>query len=100
MNIYIAITVLVTGILILGLGMFMAARWSRKRNEVLKARQEDSQAQALKDMLQGKKGSVANFYTSSLSRPGTFIGNALAVGVIIFFIIFALVMAYYGWTRT
>ena len=97
MNIYLSIIIVFIGIPLLGFGMFKAARWSRKKNEELKAKHEDSQEQALKDMFRGKKGSFANFYTSSIPEPDAIIGQVLALGVIIFIIILVLVLAYYGW---
>ncbi len=99
MNIYVATIIIFIGIPLLGFGMFKAARWSRMRNEALKAKQEDSQEQAFKDMVQGKKGSFAKFYTSSISKPEAFIGKVLAIGVIMFFVSLALFMAYYAWAR-
>ncbi len=56
MNIYVAIIILFIGAPLLFFGMFKAARWSRMKNDELKAKNEDSQEQALKDMAQGKKG--------------------------------------------
>ncbi len=101
MDYYLPIIFIFILIPLLGFGMFKAARWSRMKNEELKAKQEDSQDQALKDMHQRNnvKGSIIKFYTSSISKPEAFIGKVLAVGVIIFFIMLALLMVYYGWKR-
>jgi len=77
--------------------MLKAARWSRKKNSELKLKQEDSQEHALKKILSGidLKESVKNYYGSSVSNPEALIGKALAVGVILFFVILAL-LAYYA----
>jgi hypothetical protein len=101
MSNYLPIIIIFILLPLLGFGMFKAARWSRIKNEELKAKHEDSQEQALKDMLHRNnvKGSIAKFYTSSVSKPEAIIGKVLAVSVVTFFIILALLMVYYGWKR-
>ncbi|MDH5632925.1 MAG: hypothetical protein OEZ10_08010 [Gammaproteobacteria bacterium] len=81
--------------------MIKAARWSRKKNEELKAKNEDSQEQAVKNAFQGYnlKEAIAKFYTSSIPKPEAYIAKALAIGAIIVFGSFILLMAYYAWTR-
>lgn len=88
-------------IILLGIGMYIAARWSRIKNEELKARQEDSQGDALRKMLNGDitKDSVANYFVSSVSKPESLAGKALAIAVILFFVILAVLAAYFVWVR-
>ncbi len=95
MEIYISFFILFAGVPLIFFGMFKAARWSRIKNDELKTNQKDSQEQALKEMLQCKKGSIVNYYTSSLSKPLSTIGYLLAVSIIIFFAILASVLAYH-----
>ncbi len=99
MNIYVAIIILFIGAPLLFFGMFKAARWSRMKNDELKAKNEDSQEQALKDMAQGKKGAFIKFHTSSIPNWQAFIGKILAVAVIMFLISLALILAYYALAR-
>ena len=85
-------------IILLGIGMFKLARWSRIKNAKLKERQEDSQGIALKKVLQGEnmKESITNYYTSSVSKPESFLGKVLAIAVILFFIILAVFAVYFS----
>ena len=101
MNHFVPIIIIFILLPLLGFGMFKAARWSRKKNEELIKKKENSQRQALQNVLQGNelKESIIKFYTSSIPKPEAFIGKVLAVGVIIFFISLSLLIAYYAWTR-
>ncbi len=92
MEIYLTFVFLFIGVPLLFFAMFKVARWSRIKNEELKEKNEDSQKQALEGMLQGKMGSIVNYYTSSMPKSASFVGNFLAVGVIIFFLILALIL--------
>lgn len=99
MSNFIPLIVIFIGIPLLGLGLFKAARWSRLKNEELKANHDDCQEKALQYMFQGKKGAITKFYTSSISKPEAMIGIILSIGVIIFFLLLALVVSYYVWNR-
>ena len=108
MNDYFLLVLMLLLIVLLGIGLLKAARWSRKNNMALKAKQEDSQEHALrvlKDELKrgctwdDLKVALINFHSSSISKPEAFIGKALAIGVILFFVFLALLVWYFVWVR-
>ena len=45
------------------------------------------------------KESVANYYASSVSTLESFIGKALAIAIILFFVILAVLAAYFAWVH-
>ena len=85
-------------IILLGIGMFKLVRWSRVKNAELKEMEKDTQGEALKKVLHGEnmKESIVNYYTSSISKPESFIGKALAIAVILFFVILAVLAGYFA----
>jgi len=97
MNSYFLIVLVLSLILPIGVGMLLAARWSRKNNLALKMKNEDSQELALRALINVIKNgfnwhelkvAAVNYYSSSLSKPEAFIGYALAIGVILYFCFF------------
>lgn len=98
---FLILLLLLLGILLLAIGLFKAARWSGKKNVELKAKNKDSQEQALSKLLNGEKlkESVASYFASSLPRPISFIGKILTIVVILFFVFLALLAAYSFWSR-
>ena len=100
---------MLVAILLLGIGMVSAVRWSRKVNVKLKSTHKDSQEQslialrnALKTPLnwQELKNATINYCSSSISKPEAFLGKVLAIGIILFIIFLALLMGYLVWIRT
>ena len=86
--------VLLASVLLLGFVMFKASRWSRKKNKELKMKHEDSSDQALNEIFEGKKGSIAKFFASSMPKSYAIFGNFLAAAVIFFFIALASLIVY------
>ena len=88
-------------ILLLGFGMYKAARWSRIKNERLRASHEDSQRAALSKILNGDitKNTIANYYASSVSNLEALVGKTLALAIILCFVGLAVLAAYFTWVR-
>ncbi len=74
----------------LGAGMFLLARWSRKKNAELKAKGDASQVNALKGLIkQGKRGGAFKAYVAgTLSESEASVGKILAVIAIAICVVF------------
>lgn len=80
----------------MGVGMLLLARWSRKKNAELRANGDASQVHALKDLLgRGKqRGAFKAYIADSLAWPEKIMGKTLAVvaiAVCLIFLVFALI---------
>jgi preprotein translocase subunit SecG len=92
---------IVLAILLFGVAILKVAVWSRKKNAELKKKHEDSQALALRKILNSGdlKTGVANYFASSASKSEAIIGKTLAVTVIVFIMLLALLVSYFLWFR-
>jgi len=85
-------------IILLGVFLFKASIWSRRKNDQMQKSGEDSPDEIMEKIMNGDnfKTEVPKFLASSLPKKDEIFGKVLAIAVILLVTTFLLVVAYKG----